>query len=111
MKKTRKAFLLSAFVLPGLGQLTLKRYKTGIVLVLVVTISFFQLLAIAVHQANAIVDGLLSQGGTADIMTITDAAQRAADNSAYQMYVWLIIACWLLSLVDVWLAGRRGDAG
>ena len=99
--------LLSALVLPGLGQLTLKRYKTGIALICAVAISFYRMMSIAMQQANAIVDQLMSQGGGMDIQAIASQSASAAGDASYNYYLWIIIACWVISLVDIWRAGQK----
>jgi len=110
MKNRRKAFLLSALVLPGLGQITLKRYKTGIVIILAVLFGLFQMMSIAMEQANEIVNKVIAEGGALDITAISNAATQAS-NSTANFYLWLIVACWAISLLDVWLVGRKGEEG
>ncbi len=105
MKTTRKAMLLSALVLPGLGQLTLKRYKTGIALICAVVISFYRMMSIAMQQANVIVDQLMSQGGALDVQAIASQASGVPGNASYDYYGWIIIACWVISLLDIWRVG------
>lgn len=110
MKISGKAIFLSALVLPGLGQITLKRYKTGIVILLTVVISISRMMSAAMDQANAIVNNLVMQGGALDISTIANAATQATgstDNATYNLYLWLIIACWLISIIDVLMAGKK----
>ena len=110
MKKSSKALVLSGLVFPGLGQIILKRYKTAALIMAVVAISFYNMLSIAMEQANAIVNKVLAQGGVLDMQAITDAASQAtssADNSTFNLYLWIIIACWLISIVDAWIAGKR----
>lgn len=106
MKTWKKAILLSALVLPGLGQITLKRYKTGIAIILVVVVSFYRMMSVALEQANAIVNKAIEQGGGLDIMAISNAAS-SSDNSTYNLYLWIIIACWVIGIVDAWLAGTK----
>lgn len=112
MKTSRKAIFLSALVLPGLGQITLKRYKTGIAIMLAVLLSIYNMMSIAMEQANAIVNKMIAQGGVLDITTIANAATQATGstgNATYNLYLWIIIACWLISIVDVWKAGKKSE--
>lgn len=110
MKTENKALLLSALVLPGLGQIALRRYKTGIAIIILVVISLYRMMSIAMQQANAMVNQLMAQGQTLDMQAIADAAGQSAAsgaNSAYNFYMWTIIICWIVSIVDVWLRGRK----
>lgn len=110
MKNTRKAILLSALVLPGLGQITLKRYKMGIAIMVITAISAYRMLSIAMGQANAIVNKMLTQGGVLDLTSIANATAQAtgsSGNPSYQLYLWVIIACWVISIVDAWQAGKK----
>lgn len=108
METQKKAVLLSALVFPGLGQITLKRYKIAVVIMLAVGISFYKMVSIALEQANAIVNKISMQGGVLDMQAIANATAQATSstgNSTFNFYLWTIIACWLISLVDAWLAG------
>ena len=110
MKKSSKALVLSGLVFPGLGQIILKRYKTAALIMIAVAISFYNMLSIALEQANAIVNKVIVQGGVLDMQAITDAANQAtgsADNATFNVYLWIIIACWLIGIVDVWIAGKK----
>ena len=106
MKTNRKAILLSALVLPGLGQITLKRYKRGISIVLIVIFSFYKVMSIATERANEIVNKMMSQGGVVDLQSISNAA-TSSDSASYNYYVWIIIACWIVSLVDIALVRNK----
>ena len=110
MKKSSKALVLSGLVFPGLGQIILKRYKAAAVIMLAVAISFYKMLSIALEQANAIVNKVITQGGVLDMQAITDAATQATistDNSTFKLYLWVIIVCWLISIVDAWVTGKK----
>lgn len=110
MKKTHKAILLSALVFPGLGQIILKHYKTAALIMLAVAISFYRILSIALEQANAIVNKVMVQGGVLDMQAIANATTQATsstDNATFKLYLWIIIACWLISIVDAWISGKK----
>jgi len=100
--------LLSALILPGLGQISLKRYKAGVAIITLSVFSVYQLMSIAVQQANIAVNTIMAQGGAMDITSISHAANQAASNNTlYDFYFWLIAACWLFSLIDIWRTGRK----
>ena len=67
-------------------------------------------MAVTLEQANAIVNKVITQGGVLDMQAITDAATQATistDNSTFKLYLWVIIVCWLISIVDAWVTGKK----
>ena len=116
MNNSLKAALLSGLVLPGLGQLFLKHYKIGAVLVLIVLGSMFVIISKALDQAWTILEKIEAEGGTLDMVTISNAATQAvsgSDNSAYSFAFMLIVVCWVIGIVDAYLAekvaGKKKD--
>ncbi|MCK5092999.1 MAG: hypothetical protein KAR30_10775 [Gammaproteobacteria bacterium] len=112
MDKSLKAALLSGLVLPGLGQFFLKRYKRGAVLVLVVLGSMFVIISKALDQAWSILEKIQVEGGTLDMVTISNAATQAvsgSDNSAYSLAFLLIVVCWVSGVVDAYWVGKKND--
>ena len=108
MQNTRKALLLSALVLPGLGQIVIKRYKTGLTIIAATLFSLYRFMRIVFDEANAVVNQMMLQGGAVDISRINDSvSQAAAAHSDYNLYLWLIFLCWMYSLLDVWHASRK----
>ena len=107
MKNKRKAILLSALVLPGLGQVILKRYKRGIAIIIVTGFSLYRLLDIVMQQANDAVNNLLAQGGRVDMQVIHQAASQSAGGSDYSIYLNIIILCWFISLLDIWIVWKK----
>ena len=66
----------------------------------------------AVEQALFILETLDLEGGAVSLGAITDAATRASANSwslGYNIFLLLIIGCWLISIVDAYLLGKRKD--
>lgn len=112
MKKSQKAILLSALVLPGLGQMTLRRHKIGVVLLLTSVASFIVILRITLIKARSIFEQLMVQGVVPDISTITDVTTQVMasfDHSTFNLVVWIFIASWFIGIIDAWLAGKRAD--
>jgi len=107
MQAKKMAILLSALVLPGLGQISLKSYKRGIAILVLVLFSVYKVMSIAMDNANAIVNKMMSQGGVLDMQAISNAAARSADTSSYDQYVWILIACWVISLLDIMFVARK----
>ena len=107
-----KAALLSGLVFPGLGQVVLKHYKRGIVLMFMVSSSLMVLIFKAVQHALNILEKIELEGGVIDIYSITEAATQASSSSdslIYKLGVLLIVACWIFGIVDAYRIGKKID--
>ena len=112
MKHSLRGALLSGLVLPGLGQIALKRYKRGVVLLVVVSASLLLIVIKGVQQALAILEKIELQGGALDMGTISNAAIEASTTSESLvlklLFLWVIV-CWIIGIVDAFRIGRRKD--
>ena len=112
MKSSLRGALLSGLVLPGLGQIALKRYKRGVVLLVVVSASLLLIVIKGVQQALAILEKIELQGGALDMGTISNAAIEASTTSESLvlklLFLWVIV-CWIIGIVDAFRIGRRKD--
>ncbi len=112
MNNASKGALLSGVIFPGLGQVILKHYKRGIVLMFTVFASLMVIVLKAVQHAFAIIEKIELEGGVIDIQTITDAATQASstsDSLIYNLGLLLIIICWIVGIVDAYRIGKRKD--
>lgn len=112
MNKSLKGALLSGLVFPGLGQVILKHYKRGAVLMLVVSASLLVILIKTVQQAFAILEKIESESGAINMNTISDAAARAfttSESLIFDLLLLLIIFCWIIGVVDAYRIGRKKD--
>ena len=103
MKNSIKGALLSGVVFPGLGQVILKHYKSGIALMLIVSVNMLLIIVKAVQHALAILEKIESEGGAIDISTISKAATQASTTSGsliFKIALLLIILCWIIGVVD-----------
>ncbi|MBU0681622.1 MAG: hypothetical protein KKD73_09390 [Proteobacteria bacterium] len=108
MKNALKGVLLSALVLPGLGQFVLKRRLRGTLVML----AFLALLGImtiqAINKALAIVGNMTIEAGQVDVNGITDAVRQATTGSDTLLSV-LVLVGWLVVSVDAYLLGKKLD--
>ena len=81
MNNSLKGELLSGILIPGLGQIFLKRYKRGVVLMLTVLSILCVIIVRTIQIASTILEKIGSEGGVIDIGTISNAATRAATSS------------------------------
>jgi hypothetical protein len=112
MNNSLKGALLSGVVFPGLGQVRLKYYKRGIVLMLTVLASMMVIVLKTVQHAFAILEKIELEGGVIDLRTVTDAATQASSSSAsviYNLGFLLIVGCWIFGIVDAYRIGKKKD--
>lgn len=112
MKNSLKGALLSGLIFPGLGQMVLKRYKRGVVLMLTVLSSLCVIIVISIQIALSIIENIGSKGEMVDIWTISNAATRAStssDSLIINFFILLVILCWIIGVVDAYKIGKEKD--
>lgn len=111
MKNSLKGALLSGLVFPGLGQIALKRYPRGVVLMLAVMAALVVMIVTAVQQAYAILENIEAGGGVPDSETIRRATEQAAasDSPVITAMALLIFICWIVGIIDAYRIGRQKD--
>ena len=112
MNNSLKGALLSGLVYPGLGQVMLKYYKRGAVLMIAITVTLLAVLIKAVQQAFTILEKIESESGEIDMSTISSAATQAfttSDSLIFKLLLWLVIFCWVIGVVDAYSIGRKKD--
>ena len=110
MNKSLKAALLSGFLFPGAGQLWLKLYIRGIVLILAVSASLAVLMTKAAKQAIAVLEKVESEGGAVDIVAILrSASDPTAISDDMVLASLILVLCWVVGMVDAYIMGRKKD--
>jgi hypothetical protein len=109
MNHSLKGALLSAAVFPGVGQIGLKHYKRGVALMLTVFASLCLFVVIAVERALAILDRIQLDGEEVDVAAISNAATQASQDYTLKFFLFLIVLCWIVGVVDAYRIGRRKD--
>ena len=107
MSNALKGALWSALASPGAGQIALKRYRRGIVLLSVFSVSLLVYVMEAVRQASALVDKIITEGAAIDVNEIEKSAGSGSPLSS--LLGWLIIVCWIVGIVDAYRIGREKD--
>jgi len=112
MNNALKGALLSGLIFPGLGQIALKHYKRGVVLMLTVIASMAAVAVKTVQHALAILEKIELEGGIISVNTILNAATQASTTSAsliINLLLLLIMVCWIIGVVDAYRIGRKKD--
>jgi hypothetical protein len=110
MTNAIKGVLLSALVFPGLGQIALKRYQRGVVLMLATLTGFVVIVANAIREARRILETIEAEGGVIDQDAMSRAiAQSTAwsDNLAFNLLLVAITLCWVYAAVDAYRIGKQ----
>ena len=112
MNNAWKGALLSGLLIPGLGQVVLKRYKRGVTIMLVFLASLSVVAAKALQQALAILEKIESKGGAIGMGTISDAASEASTASGdvvFNLFLLLAVLCWIAGIIDAYRIGMQMD--
>lgn len=108
MTKAIKATLLSAFVFPGLGQCYLKRFKRGILIIVLTLAGLSALIVRTLLSALDTLDALQKTGKPIDANAISGIAESASSfSSGNTALLIFLIACWAYAIVDAYLLGRK----
>ncbi|MGZ3578865.1 MAG: hypothetical protein ACXWMJ_01475 [Syntrophales bacterium] len=113
MKSAIKAALLSGFVLPGLGQIYLKRYKRGLAILIPVLLAIGVIIGTVVTSALESLKAIESRGGIADMDTVSNLARVDSVHSGMSLrfIILFVLCCWLFSVVDAYKIGKKDLAG
>jgi len=112
MKKSIKGAVFSGLVFPGLGQVVLKRYRRGFILMFVTLASIMAIAIKIVQLALTILENIGMNGTDVDVQAITQEASRvisASDSTLYQLCMLVIIACWIFGTIDAYRIGKEMD--
>jgi len=112
MNNSLKGGLLSGLVFPGLGQVVLKHYRRGIVLMLTVLAGLSVIVVKAIQQALTTLEKIESRGGIIDMSTILNAATQAttsSDSLIVDFLLLLIMICWIFGVIDAYGIGKEKD--
>ncbi|MFQ6115855.1 MAG: hypothetical protein ACE5NG_17485 [bacterium] len=112
MNNSLKGAFLSGLIFPGLGQVVLKHYKRGAVIMLTALVSLSVVVVNAVQHALAILEKIESEGGAISMSTISNAATQASTTSGsltFNLVLLLLILCWIIGVVDAYRIGKKRD--
>ncbi|MFC1858781.1 hypothetical protein ACFL9U_12270 [Thermodesulfobacteriota bacterium] len=112
MNNAIKGALLSGLLFPGLGQVILKHYKRGVVLMLSVLTALTVVVVVVVQQALTILEKIELEEGGLEMSAISDAVAQASNTSYSRILNFvslLIIFCWIFGIVDAYRIGRKRD--
>jgi TM2 domain-containing membrane protein YozV len=112
MKKSTKATLISALVIPGAGHIYLKKYIPGVALIGISCAGIYYLLSKAIEQSMQIVDQIQSGAVQPDMAAITDLVSKQSSGTQAEILniiTIIITICWLGGIIDAYRLGRAKD--
>lgn len=107
MSRSTTAMLLSALVLPGAGQLYLKRIFRGMVLIVVSLVCMWIIGDSMLQQASTVLDKLQSGEAALDAGHIAELVAQTPGSSGSGIATWVLIGCWLGGLIDTYWLGKK----
>ncbi len=112
MNNSLKGAFLSGLIFPGLGQVVLKHYQRGAVIMLAVLVSLSVVVVQAVQHALAILEKIDLEGGAISMSNISNAATQASTTSSSLMFNLGLLSMfffWIIGIVDAYRIGRKKD--
>ena len=116
MRKAITAVLLSALVFPGAGHLYLRSYARGLILLAISAAALTDFIRRAWHEAELIRTQLLGEinaNGVIDLellITQTMNSVHHIDRQPYTIATLILLACWIIGIVDSHLLGKKLEA-
>jgi TM2 domain-containing membrane protein YozV len=105
-----KAALFSALLFPGWGQIYLKKYKRGILIIIPVAIGIVLLTWEIVQIAYTVLKAAPLKKETVDfsaVLNLTSSSIKALDFYYLLFSFLLIIFFWVFSIIDAYLLGKK----
>lgn len=110
MAKKTKALILSTLVFPGLGQLSLKQYKTALLIIMSALTALIVIIADVMSIATTIANKIIAGDMSSDYAVIKGAILEQQANSGTQLIsilTYALIAIWLFSVLHILLFGTK----
>ncbi len=111
MKPSSKAAILSAFVFPGVGHISLKHYISGGIIIAIAAVATIIILSNIMGLAWDIAHQIESGEMTFDLLAITEMVREASYNGSttVSLATTALIGSWLVSVIDSYRIGRSAD--
>ena len=112
MNHSLKGALWSALVLPGLGQLLLKRYISGVVFVLISITALVVILLKVFNIASSITNQILQTSAQLDMPAVIGAISQStmiSDTHTMNIAFVIFLVTWLVSTLDAYRIGDQLD--
>jgi len=112
MKKSIKAALLSAFVLPGAGHFFLKKYIMGAILAIAACAGLYSIIVTTIEKALKIAEQIQTSGTPLSTEEISALVSQQVIHSEVQQMNMALLAlaiAWAIGVVDAYRLGNIQD--
>lgn len=107
MSRSNTALLLSALVMPGAGQLYLKRVLRGMVLVILSLVCLWIIADSVLQQVSVVLAQLQSGDLALDSTHIAALAAQTRGSPESDIATYVLIGCWLGGMIDTYWLGKK----
>ncbi len=110
MKASTKAVLLSALLFPGAGQISLRRYLRGFLLIFFTAAALATVIVSSIRAALSVLESIQSQDLSLEVLSL-EASRAVTDTSSSLISACLlvIIACWIVAVIDAMFPDPKND--
>jgi TM2 domain-containing membrane protein YozV len=110
MNYATKAALFNALLFPGWGQVYLKKYKTGILIIIAISAGIISILwSVAQTTINILKIAPIKKGTVTISVVIQLAIDAVKSLNIFYLYLILssIILLWIFSIIDAYISGKK----
>jgi TM2 domain-containing membrane protein YozV len=110
MNLATKAVLFNAFLFPGWGQVYLKKYKKGILIIVAILAGVVSILLSVVQTTIAILKVTPFKKGTITFISVVQLAIdsiKALDRYYLFLILFSMILLWIFSIIDAYKVGKK----
>ena len=110
MNLTTRAILFNALLLPGWGEIYLKKYKRGILIIIATAAGILSVLWSIIQTTIKILRFAPFKKGTVTVSAVFQLAIdsiKAMDLSYLLLIIFSMIFLWIISIVDAYLLGKE----
>jgi len=110
MNSPTKAALFNALLFPGWGQLYLKKYKKGILIIIAIVVGISSILWSVVQTTINILKIAPFKKGTVTLIAVVQLAINAIKAlNLFHLYLILffMILLWIFSIIDAYISGKK----
>jgi len=110
MNIATKAVLYNALLFPGWGQLYLKKYKTGILIIFAIIAGVLSILWSIIQTTIAILKIAPLKKGTVTFFAVVKLsidAIKALNLFYLYLILFFMILLWIFSIIDAYISGKK----
>lgn len=110
MKRPLKAFLLSALIFPGIGQISMGYVKRGWLIITINIVLLYFIINEILQKTFLVVEEMQKSGEVINSELISKTANdmtNFSDNAYFNSLLLMLIISWLFSIIDAYRCGVK----